>query len=105
MINSNLYYPIESKVISSKNRFALKATDILELKKDLSGSSIFRVKLPNLQNAHIITKKILKFENYIKLQKYLRLTFKNLNHLKKLPKLVKLYKCIYNVNKKFILND
>ena len=40
MINSNLYYPIETKVISSKNRFALKATDILELKKDLSGSSI-----------------------------------------------------------------
>ena len=75
MINSNLYYPIESKAISSKNRFVLKATDIL------------------------------KFENYIKLQKYLRLTFKNLNHLKKLPKLVKLRKCIYNINKKFILND
>jgi len=90
MINSNLYYPIESKVISSKNRFAIKATDILELKKDISSSSIFRVKLPNFQNANIITKKILKFENYIKLQKYLRLTFKNLKPPKNVIKVSKI---------------
>ena len=40
MINYDLYHPIESKVISNKNRFALKKKDLTELKKDFFNSSI-----------------------------------------------------------------
>tara|TARA_B100000029_G_scaffold442725_1_gene461330 strand:- start:116 stop:325 length:210 start_codon:yes stop_codon:yes gene_type:complete len=40
MINYDLYHPIESKVISNKNRFALKKKDLTEIKKDFFNSSI-----------------------------------------------------------------
>lgn len=88
----NKYYRVQltSSNIHGQKLFEEFYSGFEKLKLDKRDKSIFRVNLPNQPNVRRITKKILEFRNYVKLQKYLCTQFKNFKPSKNVIKVSKI---------------